>query len=76
MGIEPTYPAWKAGVLPLNYTRMPVSYTHLDVYKRQLEERAKMSGASKLYIEDIVDEFCDDFIMPCVEAGAVYERCV
>ena len=26
MGIEPTYPAWKAGVLPLNYTRMcPVS---------------------------------------------------
>ena len=21
MGIEPTYPAWKAGVLPLNYTR-------------------------------------------------------
>ena len=23
MGIEPTYPAWKAGVLPLNYTRVP-----------------------------------------------------
>ena len=23
MGIEPTYPAWKAGVLPLNYTRIP-----------------------------------------------------
>jgi hypothetical protein len=23
MGIEPTYPAWKAGVLPLNYTRKP-----------------------------------------------------
>ena len=22
MGIEPTYPAWKAGVLPLNYTRV------------------------------------------------------
>ena len=34
-----------------------------------LEERALSSGASKLYIEDIVDEFCDDFIMPCVEAG-------
>ncbi len=33
-----------------------------------------MSGASKLYIEDIVDEFCDDFSMPCVEAGAVYEH--
>ena len=39
-----------------------------------LQERAQMSGASKLYIEDIVDEFCDDFIMPCVQAGAVYEH--
>ncbi len=39
-----------------------------------LEERAKLSGASKLYIEDIVDEFCDDYIMPCVKAGAVYEH--
>ena len=39
-----------------------------------LDERAKLSGASKLYIEDIVDEFCDDFIMPCVQAGAVYEH--
>jgi argininosuccinate synthase len=39
-----------------------------------LEERAKISGASKLYIEDIVDEFAEDFIMPCVQAGAVYEN--
>ena len=39
-----------------------------------LDERAKMSGASKLYIENIVDEFCDDYIMPCVQAGAVYEN--
>ena len=39
-----------------------------------LEERALSCGASKLYIEDIVDEFCDDFIMPCVQAGAVYEN--
>ncbi len=39
-----------------------------------LEERAKLSGASKLYIEDIVDEFCDEYIMPCVQAGAVYEN--
>ena len=28
MGIEPTYPAWKAGVLPLNYTRMCHYLTH------------------------------------------------
>ena len=39
-----------------------------------LEERAKLSGASKLYIEDLVDDFCDNYIMPCVQAGAVYEH--
>ena len=39
-----------------------------------LDERAKLSGASKLYIEDIVDEFCDDYIVPCVQANAVYEN--
>ena len=39
-----------------------------------LEERAKYSGASKLYIEDITDEFCDEYIVPCVQAGAVYEN--
>ena len=39
-----------------------------------LEERAKMSGASKLYIENVIDEFCEDYIMPCVQAGAVYEH--
>ncbi|MCI9105573.1 MAG: argininosuccinate synthase [Lachnospiraceae bacterium] len=39
-----------------------------------LEERAKLSGASKLYIEDLVDDFCDNYIVPCVQAGAVYEN--
>ena len=39
-----------------------------------LEERAISCGASKLYIEDITDEFCDDYIVPCVQAGAVYEH--
>ena len=38
-----------------------------------LEERAKMSGASKLYIEDIVYDFADNYIVPCVQANAVYE---
>ncbi|HPU63078.1 MAG TPA: argininosuccinate synthase, partial [Mobilitalea sp.] len=37
-----------------------------------LEERAKLSGASKLYIENAVDEFVNDYIIPCVKAGAVY----
>ena len=31
-----------------------------------LDERAKLSGASKLYIEDIVDDFSENYIMPCV----------
>jgi len=38
-----------------------------------LEERAKLAGASKLYIENVVDEFVNDFVMPCVKANAVYE---
>ncbi len=39
-----------------------------------LEERAKISGAAKLYIEDITDEFAEDYIIPCVQADAVYEN--
>ena len=39
-----------------------------------LEERAKLSGAEKLYIEDVTDEFCDEYIVPCVWAHAVYEN--
>ncbi|MCQ2492883.1 MAG: argininosuccinate synthase [Lachnospiraceae bacterium] len=39
-----------------------------------LDERAQLSGASKLYIEDITDDFAENYIMPCVQAGAVYEH--
>ena len=39
-----------------------------------LEERAKLSGAEKLYIEDVTDEFCDEYIVPCVWAHAVYKN--
>lgn len=39
-----------------------------------LEERALSSGASRLYVEDLTDEFCNDFIVPCVQAHAVYEN--
>lgn len=38
-----------------------------------LEEKAIATGASKLYILDLVDEFVDDFIIPTVKAGANYE---
>ena len=39
-----------------------------------LAERATSCGASKLYIEDLTDEFCDKYIVPCVQAHAVYEN--
>ncbi len=38
-----------------------------------LEERAKKSGASKCYLEDLREEYVEDFIFPTVKAGAVYE---
>lgn len=38
-----------------------------------LEERAKESGASKLYIEDLTDEFVDEYVIPTMQAGAEYE---
>ncbi|MBO7333343.1 MAG: argininosuccinate synthase [Lachnospiraceae bacterium] len=39
-----------------------------------LEERAKYCGAEKLYIENVIDEFADEYIVPCVQAHAVYEN--
>ena len=39
-----------------------------------LQDRAKASGAAKLYIEDIVDDFSENYIVPCVQAGAIYEN--
>ncbi|WP_044916230.1 argininosuccinate synthase [Oribacterium sp. FC2011] len=39
-----------------------------------LAERAKLSGAAKLYIEDITDDFCDNYVVPCLQADATYEN--
>ena len=38
-----------------------------------LEEKALKTGASKIYIEDLTDEFVDEYIIPAVQAGASYE---
>ena len=38
-----------------------------------LEEKALKTGASKLYVLDLTDEYVNDFIIPCVKAGAKYE---
>ena len=39
-----------------------------------LEEKAIKTGASKIYIEDLTDEFVDDYIIPTMQAGAKYEE--
>ena len=39
-----------------------------------LEEKAIKTGASKIYIEDLTEEFVNDCIIPCVKAGAKYEE--
>ena len=39
-----------------------------------LEEKAIKTGASKCYIEDLTDEFVDDYVIPTVKAGALYEE--
>ena len=39
-----------------------------------LEEKAIKTGASKLYVLDLTEEYVNDFIMPCLKAGAVYEE--
>ena len=39
-----------------------------------LEEKAIKTGASKLYIEDLTEEFVNDYIIPTVKAGALYEE--
>ena len=45
-----------------------------DAELEGLEERAKASGASKLYVEDLQEEFVNDFVFPTLKAGAIYEK--
>ncbi|CAL8169660.1 unnamed protein product [Prunus armeniaca] len=39
-----------------------------------LEKKAKASGASQLVVKDLKEEFVNDYIFPCLRAGAIYER--
>jgi len=60
-----------------NYNNCEVIAVSADVGQDDeldgLEEKAIKTGASKLYIEDLTDEFVEDFIIPTVKAGALYE---
>jgi argininosuccinate synthase len=39
-----------------------------------LDKKAKATGASKIYIDDLQEEFARDFIYPMMQAGAIYEN--
>ena len=39
-----------------------------------LEEKAIKTGASKCYVLDLTDDYVDNYIIPCVKAGAIYEE--
>ena len=39
-----------------------------------LEEKALASGASKVYVHDLREEFLNEYVFPTLQAGAVYER--
>src|SRR6266540_6355817 len=41
---------------------------------RGLEKKARQTGASKIYIDDLQEEFARDFIFPMIQAGAIYEN--
>ncbi len=41
---------------------------------KDLDKRALSTGAVKEYTLDVVDEFCDEYIAPCIQAHAVYEN--
>ncbi|MEE1019714.1 MAG: argininosuccinate synthase, partial [Acutalibacteraceae bacterium] len=60
-----------------NYNNCEVIAVSADVGQKSeldgLEEKAKKTGASKLYILDLKKEFVEDYIFPTMKAGAVYE---
>ena len=66
MGIEPTYPAWKAGVLPLNYTRK-------KRYKFKFVSRTKLIIAS-LFAD--VNDFLFNFYTLYITEGTVIRHAI
>ena len=39
-----------------------------------VRQKALKTGASKVYVEDLKEEFIRDYVFPCVQAGAIYEE--
>jgi len=61
-----------------NYNNCEVIAVSADVGQADelegLEEKALKTGASKLYVEDLTDDFVDNYLVPAVQAGALYEQ--
>ena len=61
-----------------NYNNCEVIAVAGDVGQNEelegLEEKALKTGASKLYVLDLTEEYVEDFIIPCLKAGAIYEE--
>ena len=61
-----------------NYNNCEVIAVAADVGQADelegLEEKAIKTGASKLYVLDLKDDYVDNYIIPCVKAGAIYEE--
>ncbi len=61
-----------------NYNNCEVIAVSADVGQGDelegLEEKAIKTGASKLYVLDLTDEYVNDFIIPTMKAGAIYEE--
>jgi argininosuccinate synthase len=45
-----------------------------EVELKGLEKKARQTGASKIYIDNLEEEFARDFIFPMMRAGAIYEN--
>lgn len=39
-----------------------------------IKEKARKTGASKVYLEDLREEFCEKYVLPALRAGALYEN--
>ncbi|MBR4393115.1 MAG: argininosuccinate synthase [Oscillospiraceae bacterium] len=61
-----------------NYNNCEVIAVAGDVGQNEelegLEEKALKTGASKLYVLDLTEEYVENFIIPCLKAGAIYEE--
>ena len=53
MGIEPTLPAWEAGILPLNYTRVNI-YADVIISLRRTKDKVKIVYLYTLFVQILV----------------------